>query len=89
MSVRHVWIRERWHASHGDLLVVAKVPPSLASARDKQHFRYGDRLIVTGKAEEPPVFEDFDYRDYLARQGVFSTMVRPVWSWWERARETV
>ncbi len=77
LSVRRVWIRERWHASHGDLLVVAKVPPSLASARDKQHFRYGDRLIVTGKAEEPPVFEDFDYRDYLARQGVFSTMVRP------------
>ena len=77
LSVQHVWIRERWHASHGDLLVVAKISPSLSSARDKSHFRYGDRLIVTGKAEEPPVFEDFDYRDYLARQGVFSTMVRP------------
>ena len=49
----------------------------LSSARSKPHFRYGDRLVVTGKPEDPPVFEDFDYRDYLARQGVFSTMVHP------------
>jgi competence protein ComEC len=35
-------------------------------------FRYGDRLRVTGQLETPPEFADFSYRDYLARQGVYS-----------------
>jgi competence protein ComEC len=38
---------------------------------------YGERLAVTGELETPPVFEGFDYRDYLARQGVYSTIRRP------------
>ena len=77
LSVRRVRHDAQWRDSRGDLLVVAKVPPSLSAARSKPYFRYGDRLIVTGKPEDPPVFEDFDYRDYLARQGVFSTMIHP------------
>ncbi len=77
LSVQRVWRDEQWRDSRGDLLVVAKVPPSLSADRSKPYFRYGDRLVVTGKSEEPPVFEDFDYRDYLARQGVFSTMIHP------------
>jgi len=31
---------------------------------------YGDELEVEGKLETPPVFDDFCYRDYLARRGV-------------------
>jgi competence protein ComEC len=38
---------------------------------------YGERLAVSGELETPPVFEGFDYRDYLARQGVYSTIRRP------------
>ena len=76
VSVERVQQQEQWRDSGGRLLVVAKVPVSL-SDRDRPHFRYGDRLIVAGRAEEPPVFEDFDYRDYLARQGVHSTMTLP------------
>ncbi len=37
-------------------------------------WRYGDRLQVQGRLETPPVLEDFSYRDYLARQGVYSLM---------------
>jgi competence protein ComEC len=37
-------------------------------------YRYGDPLRVIGQIETPPVFEDFSYRDYLARQGVHSTI---------------
>ncbi len=33
---------------------------------------YGDRLRVTGELETPPVFEDFAYRDYLARFAIYS-----------------
>ncbi|MGC9348687.1 MAG: ComEC/Rec2 family competence protein [Anaerolineae bacterium] len=36
--------------------------------------RYGDLVTATGELETPPVFEDFSYRDYLARQGIFAMM---------------
>ncbi len=36
---------------------------------------YGDRLRLTGSAKAPEDFDDFDYRAYLARQGIFATMV--------------
>jgi competence protein ComEC len=35
---------------------------------------YGDRVLVDGELEAPPEFEDFSYREYLARQGVYSYM---------------
>jgi hypothetical protein len=38
---------------------------------------YGERLAVSGELETPPVFEDFSYKDYLARQGVYSILRRP------------
>jgi competence protein ComEC len=37
-------------------------------------WRYGDRVQVQGRLETPPVLEDFSYRDYLARQGVYTLM---------------
>jgi competence protein ComEC len=40
-------------------------------------YRYGDLLEVSGRLEEPPVFEDFSYKDYLARQGVLAVIYRP------------
>jgi competence protein ComEC len=38
---------------------------------------YGDRLAVRGQLETPPVFEDFSYKDYLARFGIHSLIRRP------------
>jgi len=38
--------------------------------------RYGDRVLVEGALETPPVLEDFSYRDYLARQGIHSLIRR-------------
>ncbi len=40
-------------------------------------YHYGDVLRVTGKLETPPQFEDFDYRSYLARQGIYSIIYYP------------
>ena len=40
-------------------------------------YRPGDRLRVTGEVEDPPVLDDFDYRGYLARQGIVGTMLFP------------
>ncbi|MBI4294672.1 MAG: DNA internalization-related competence protein ComEC/Rec2 [Chloroflexi bacterium] len=40
-------------------------------------YSYGDMLEVRGKLETPPTFYDFDYREYLARQGIGSIMSYP------------
>jgi len=40
-------------------------------------FKYGDRLCVTGELETPGQLNDFDYRGYLAHQGIYSTMLYP------------
>jgi competence protein ComEC len=38
---------------------------------------YGDRLHLEGELETPAVLETFSYREYLARQGIYSTMGWP------------
>jgi competence protein ComEC len=40
-------------------------------------YRYGDLVEASGELETPPVWEDFSYRDYLARKGVFSILKKP------------
>ncbi|HIC93814.1 MAG TPA: ComEC family competence protein, partial [Anaerolineae bacterium] len=40
-------------------------------------YRYGDELRVEGLLTTPPEFEDFSYRDYLARRGIHSLLRRP------------
>ena len=42
-----------------------------------QEYHYGDILKVTGNLETPPQFDDFDYRGYLARQGIYSIINYP------------
>ncbi|MBI3957626.1 MAG: DNA internalization-related competence protein ComEC/Rec2 [Chloroflexi bacterium] len=38
---------------------------------------YGQPLQISGVLTEPPVFDSFDYRAYLARKGIHSQMQRP------------
>jgi len=40
----------------------------------EQSVYYGDRLRLIGRIGAPEQFADFDYRGYLARQGIFATM---------------
>jgi competence protein ComEC len=46
----------------------------LARTSIDNDWQYGDRLILRGRLETAPVFEDFSYRDYLARQGIDSLL---------------
>jgi competence protein ComEC len=41
-------------------------------------YRYGDVLNVSGQLETPPQYEDFDYKAYLERQGIYSIIYYPV-----------
>jgi competence protein ComEC len=63
LSAREVWVDGAWEETSGGVLLRRDLLP---------HYRYGDLLEVEGKLETPPVLEDFDYRDYLARQGIVS-----------------
>ena len=61
----------------GAVLVTANASIDLARLRDRPHFRYGDRLMLTGVLEAPPVVDEFDYPAHLARQGIGTVMSFP------------
>ena len=56
--------------------LLAMLPPG-------QAWHYGDRLILRGTLTLPPESESFSYRDFLARQGIFSYMAYPRVQWVE------
>lgn len=66
-------------------LVLLKLPPN-------PELRYGQRVRLEGRLEQPETGEDFDYRSYLARHGVYVLMTKPKLTilpgvggnWWQR-----
>lgn len=40
-------------------------------------YRFGDQLKVKGLLEEPPVFDEFNYKNYLKSLGIYSLMKYP------------
>ncbi|MDO8530005.1 MAG: ComEC/Rec2 family competence protein [bacterium] len=40
-------------------------------------YHYLDEVKVTGKLKSPPEFEDFNYKNYLAKEGIYSVMSFP------------
>jgi len=40
-------------------------------------YKYGDKLRIIGKLQTPPVFEDFNYKDYLKKDGIYSVVYYP------------
>ena len=77
LDVERVLLGDDWQESQGGLLVTARPLAAMVEAGREPLLRYGDRLVVTGKVEQPESFQDFDYRDYLARQGIHSVMLYP------------
>lgn len=59
---------DAWQEVEGRLLVRLEQPV---------YYQYGDRLRLKGYLATPPEFEDFSYRDYLARQQIYSLMSQP------------
>lgn len=49
----------------------------LIAATNYPEYHYGDKLKITGFLESPGISEGFNYRDYLAKDGIFSTMNWP------------
>lgn len=40
-------------------------------------FQYGDRLIIKGRLVDPPVFDSFNHKDYLKKDGIYSMINLP------------
>jgi len=40
-------------------------------------YKYGDELKITGKLQTPPVFEGFNYKNYLIKDGIYSVVYYP------------
>jgi len=49
----------------------------LITAPRYPEFKYGEEIKVSGKLESPPVFDDFNYKDYLRNQGVLAVVYWP------------
>lgn len=64
-SAEHVLLPDTTESASGRVLV---------QAPREQSFRYGDRLRITGPLLVPPEYEDFSYRDYLARRGIYALL---------------
>ena len=51
-------------------------------------YQYGDKLKITGKLKTPQEFEDFNYKDYLKKDGIYSVMDWPKIELLERGKYT-
>ena len=61
----------------GKVLVLARPNRELVRTRGEPFFRSPYRLELTGALKEPSNLEEFDYRSYLANQGIHATMAYP------------
>jgi len=68
LEAREMESEATWVKASGTVLIY--VPQSSS-------YKYGDILQVEGELKTPPAFSDFDWRDYLARKGIYSVMNNP------------
>ena len=64
---------ERIHSAN-DVIATPVSGLLLARVEVDENFHYGDRIMLRGRIQTPPSAEEFSYRDYLARQGIYSYM---------------
>ena len=55
----------------------AKYEKILVTAGKFPKYNYGDEIKMTGKLGLAPVYDDFNYRDFLAVKGIYGVMFRP------------
>jgi len=68
LSATEIKLAKEWQEVEGTALLFVPRYPA---------YKYGDALLVTGETETPSQFNDFDYKGYLANQGIYTTMLYP------------
>ena len=61
-------IANQWSEISGQVLVTSSSYPE---------YQYGDEIEIKGELKTPAVFEDFSYKDYLARYNIYSVIYYP------------
>jgi competence protein ComEC len=69
VSINKIQIDSNWQDIEANILIFTPRYPE---------YKYGDELLITGKLEDAPVFDDFNYQAYLASKDIFSTMFNPI-----------
>ena len=59
------------------LLVETEKAKILVTVPIYPEYRYGDRVRITGNLATPIEFPDFNYKEFLAKDGIFSVMYGP------------
>ena len=77
LAAKQVKTKDGWQPVTGQVLITAGPSPQIVKLRQGILFRYGDELEISGKLSEPKSSEEFDYRDYLAKQSIHSLMFMP------------
>ncbi len=68
VSVAEIKLDGEWQEVGGTALIFVPRYPA---------YEYGDVLRVKGELKTPPRLDDFDYKGYLAHQGIYSTVLYP------------
>ncbi len=68
LSTAAIKLDSEWRDIEGTVLIFVPRYPA---------YEYGDVLRITGELKTPPQLDDFDYRGYLAHQGIHATMLYP------------
>lgn len=68
VSVREVMLEDGWHKVDGKVLVFTTRYPG---------YEYGDELKLMGEIATPQPLDDFDYKGYLAHQGIYTVVFYP------------
>jgi len=69
VAAEEIRLESGWREVEGTVLVTVPRYPE---------YDYGDLLHITGELQTPPRLEDFDYKGYLAHQGIYTTLYYPI-----------
>jgi competence protein ComEC len=64
-------------SNHVNLTIKTEIGKILITTRKYPEYNYGDILKASGKLQFPTIFEDFNYKNYLAKDGVYYVMYYP------------
>ncbi len=68
LSVTEIKLYGEWRDVRGKALIFVPRYPA---------YEYGNVLTVNGEMKTPPQLDNFDYKEYLAHQGIYATMLYP------------
>ena len=68
IAAEEINLESGWREVGGTVLVTVPRYPE---------YDYGDLVSITGELQTPPRLDDFDYKGYLAHQGIYTTIYYP------------